>query len=172
MIFKIILTGFILRLITIPERDVTFTIYKNPPLSTANVPKDYLWENCRRAAGNRWILPPWIFDYYSFSVVIKIRLLRISIVVSWLRTACGWWLAFSYKSVTDHIILARKSFWYASAVNNFFTDDTVVQLSKGEIDLKKVRVKFSLEDMDMSEFQNGATYPQIKDYVLEHIGMI
>ncbi len=38
--------------------------------------------------------------------------------------------------------------------------------------MKKVRVKFSLEDMDMSEFQNGATYTQIKDYVLEHIGMI
>ena len=35
--------------------------------------------------------------------------------------------------------------------------------------MKKVRVKFSLEDMDMSEFQNGATYTQIKDYVLEHI---
>ena len=37
-------------------------------------------------------------------------------------------------------------------------------LSKGEIDSKKVRVEFSLEDMDMSEFQDGATYPQIKEY--------
>ena len=44
-------------------------------------------------------------------------------------------------------------------------------LSKGEIDSKKVRVEFSLEDMDMSEFQDGATYTQIKDYVLEHSGM-
>ena len=26
--------------------------------------------------------------------------------------------------------------------------------------------EFSLEDMDMSEFQDGATYPQIKEYVL------
>ena len=25
--------------------------------------------------------------------------------------------------------------------------------------------------MDMSEFQDGATYPQIKDYVLEHSGL-
>ena len=44
-------------------------------------------------------------------------------------------------------------------------------LSKGEIDSKKVRVEFSLEDMDMSEFQDGATYPQIKEYVLEHTGL-
>ena len=36
-------------------------------------------------------------------------------------------------------------------------------LSKGEIDLKKVRVEFSLEDMDMSGFQKGATYEQIKN---------
>ena len=26
-------------------------------------------------------------------------------------------------------------------------------------------------DMDMSEFQDGATYPQIKEYVLEHTGL-
>ena len=49
--------------------------------------------------------------------------------------------------------------------------ETVVLLSKGEIDSKKVRVEFSLEDMDMSEFQDGATYPQIKEYVLEHTGL-
>ena len=46
--------------------------------------------------------------------------------------------------------------------------ETVVLLSKGEVDSKKIRVEFSLEDMDMSEFQDGATYPQIKEYVLEH----
>ena len=49
--------------------------------------------------------------------------------------------------------------------------ETVVLLSKGEIDSKKIRVEFSLEDMDMSEFQDGATYPQIKEYVLEHTGL-
>ena len=48
---------------------------------------------------------------------------------------------------------------------------TVVLLSKGEVDSKKIRVEFSLEDMDMSEFQDGATYTQIKDYVLEHSGL-
>ena len=49
--------------------------------------------------------------------------------------------------------------------------ETVVLLSKGEIDSKKIRVEFSLEDMDMSEFQDGATYPQIKEYVLENTGL-
>ena len=49
--------------------------------------------------------------------------------------------------------------------------ETVVLLSKGEVDSKKIRVEFSLEDMDMSEFQDGATCTQIKDYVLEHSGL-
>ena len=49
--------------------------------------------------------------------------------------------------------------------------ETVVLLSKGEIDSKKVRVEFSLEDMDMSGFQNDATYGQIKERVLEKTGL-
>lgn len=49
--------------------------------------------------------------------------------------------------------------------------ETVVLLSKGEIDSKKVRVEFSLEDMDMSGFQKGATYEQIKANVLEKFGL-
>ena len=49
--------------------------------------------------------------------------------------------------------------------------ETVVLLSKGEIDSKKVRVEFSLEDVDMSGFQKGATYEQIKAYVLEKHGL-
>ena len=51
------------------------------------------------------------------------------------------------------------------------TAETVVLLSKGEVDSKKIRVEFSLEDMDMSGFQKGATYEQIKAYVLEHTGL-
>ena len=49
--------------------------------------------------------------------------------------------------------------------------ETVVLLSKGEIDSKKVRVEFSLEDMDTSGFQQGATYGQIKERVLEQTGL-
>jgi len=55
--------------------------------------------------------------------------------------------------------------------DNESTVETVVMLSKGEIDSKKVRVEFSLEDMDMSGFQKGATYEQIKAYVLEKFGL-
>ena len=49
--------------------------------------------------------------------------------------------------------------------------ETVVLLSKGEIDSKKVRVEFSLEDMDMSRFQKDATYSQIKERVLQQTGL-
>lgn len=63
---------------------------------------------------------------------------------------------------------------YVSEKNSRVDEDTVetvVLLSKGEIDSKKVRVEFSLENMDMSGFQKGATYPQIKEYVQEHSGL-
>ena len=64
------------------------------------------------------------------------------------------------------------------------TVETVVLLSKGAkgpvdlcsarteverrmVDSRKVKVNFSLEDMDLSEFKGKATYEQIKAYVLE-----
>lgn len=62
----------------------------------------------------------------------------------------------------------------AVAVDQFVNTvhvETVVLLSKGDIDAKRVKVEFSLEDMDMSEFQNGATYEQIKEYVLCKTGL-
>ena len=49
--------------------------------------------------------------------------------------------------------------------------ETVVLLSKGMVDSKKVKVEFSLEDMDLSEFKGKATYEQIKTYVLEQTGL-
>ena len=66
--------------------------------------------------------------------------------------------------------------------------ETVVLLSKGAKDLvdlcsarteverrmvdsRKVKVDFSLEDMDLSEFKGKATYEQIKAYVLEQTGL-
>lgn len=65
-----------------------------------------------------------------------------------------------------------KAWSYMSiSLDNEEQVETVVLLSKGEVDSKKIRVEFSLEDMDMSEFQDGATYPQIKEYVLEHTGL-
>ena len=49
--------------------------------------------------------------------------------------------------------------------------ETVVLLSKGMADNRKVKVDFSLEDMDLSEFKGKATYEQIKVYVLEQTGL-
>ena len=49
--------------------------------------------------------------------------------------------------------------------------ETVVLLSKGMVDSRKVKVDFSLEDMDLSEFRGKATYEQIKAYVLEQTGL-
>ena len=48
--------------------------------------------------------------------------------------------------------------------------ETVVQLSKGNLSSQNVRVEFSLEDMDMSGFQQGATYEQIQEWVQEKYG--
>ena len=48
--------------------------------------------------------------------------------------------------------------------------ETVVQLSKGNISTQNVRVEFSLEDMDMSGFQQGATYEQIQEWIQEKYG--
>ena len=49
--------------------------------------------------------------------------------------------------------------------------ETVVLLSKGMVDSRKVKVDFPLEDMDLSEFKGKATYEQIKAYVLEKTGL-
>lgn len=49
--------------------------------------------------------------------------------------------------------------------------ETVVLLSKGMFDSRKVKVDFSLEDMDLSEFKGKAIYEQIKAYVLEQTGL-
>ena len=49
--------------------------------------------------------------------------------------------------------------------------ETVVLLSKGMVESRKVKVDFFLEDMDLSEFKGKATYEQIKAYVLEQTGL-
>lgn len=83
--------------------------------------------------------------------------------------------AFSYRFVKTFPILSCRfeieTEMSIHAIDKRMQVETVVLLSKGEIDSKKVRVEFSLEDMDMSGFQKGATYEQIKAYVLEHTGL-
>ncbi len=48
--------------------------------------------------------------------------------------------------------------------------ETVVLLSKGNISSQNVKVEFSLEDMDMSRFQQGGTYEQSQEWVQEKYG--
>ena len=84
------------------------------------------------------------------------------------------------KTITDEqldrfLAACRPDPFYRLYLVDLFTGmrqgETVVLLSKGEIDSKKVRVEFSLEDMDMSGFQNYATYSQIKERVLQQTGL-
>lgn len=49
--------------------------------------------------------------------------------------------------------------------------ETVVLLSKGVVDSKKIAMDFSLEDMDLSGLQGKATYEKIKAYILEQTGL-
>ena len=79
-------------------------------------------------------------------------------------------LARDLRYLTKHGYKAEEAWGYDMFAWSEHVE-TVVLLSKGEVDSKKIRVEFSLEDMDMSEFQDGATYPQIKEYVLEHTGL-
>ena len=54
------------------------------------------------------------------------------------------------------------------------TVETVVLLSKGEVDkdnYRKVKVDFSLEDMDLTELRGKATYAQVKEYILNEFGL-
>ncbi|MBO4374247.1 MAG: 23S rRNA (uracil(1939)-C(5))-methyltransferase RlmD [Lachnospiraceae bacterium] len=48
--------------------------------------------------------------------------------------------------------------------------ETVVCLSKGDVKSKKIRVEFSLEDMDTDGFKKGATYNAIRDWIKEKYG--
>lgn len=43
-------------------------------------------------------------------------------------------------------------------------------LSKGDVKSQKLRVEFSLEDMDTDGFKKGATYNDIRDWIKEKYG--
>ena len=77
------------------------------------------------------------------------------------RQANGQWL----KSIKFKLPIIEEDM--SISLDNEEQVETVVLLSKGEIDSKKIRVEFSSEDMDTSGFQQGATYEQIKGRVLE-----
>ena len=103
-------------------------------------------------------------NYFSTVVFIFIAVLLLAFIIDLFSII-------STKQELDHAADQMVKQIQLSGGVNSETDETVVLLSKGEVDSKKIRVEFSLEDMDMSEFQDGATYPQIKEYVLEHTGL-
>ena len=76
----------------------------------------------------------------------------------------GQWL----KSIQFKLPIIEDNF--EMSLDNGSQIETVVQLSKGNMSSKNVKVEFSLEDMDMSGFQNGATYEQIQNWVQEKYG--
>lgn len=72
---------------------------------------------------------------------------------------------FSYTDKRQNVI---DMFPHMARINDILSIhschvEMIVLLSKEEIDSKKVRVEFSLEDMDTSGFQQGAAYGQIAD---------
>ena len=98
------------------------------------------------------------------------------------RKENGQWL----KSIEFKLPIIEKEF--TLSLDNDTQNETVVLLSKGAkgpvdlcsarieverrmVDSRKVKVDFSLEDMDLSEFKGKATYEQIKAYVLEMTGL-
>ena len=81
------------------------------------------------------------------------------------RQPNGQWL----KSIKFRLPIVEKDI--DLCLDNESHTECVIALSKGEIDSKKVRVEFSLEGIDTSGLQKGATYPEIKARVLEQTGL-
>ena len=81
------------------------------------------------------------------------------------RQPNGQWL----KSIKFRLPIVEKDI--DLCLDNESHTECVIALSKGEIDSKKVCVEFSLEGMDTSGLQKGATYPEIKARVLEQTGL-
>ncbi len=81
------------------------------------------------------------------------------------RKENGQWL----KSIEFKLPIIEKEF--TLSLDNDTQNETVVLLSKGMVDSRKVKVDFSLENMDLSEFKGKTTYEQIKAYVLEQTGL-
>ena len=81
------------------------------------------------------------------------------------RKENGQWL----KSIEFKLPIIEKEF--TLSLDNDTQNETVVLLSKGMVDSRKVKVDFSLEDMDLAEFKGKATYEQRKAYVLEQTGL-
>ena len=81
------------------------------------------------------------------------------------RQPNGQWL----KSIKFRLPIVEKDI--DLCLDNESYTECVIALYKGEIDSKKICVEFSLEGLDTSGLQKGATYPEIKARVLEQTGL-
>ena len=84
------------------------------------------------------------------------------------RKENGQWL----KSIEFKLPIIEKEF--TLGLDNNTQNETVVLLSKGMVDkdnFRKVKVDFSLEDMDLTELRGKATYAQVKEYILNEFGL-
>ena len=84
------------------------------------------------------------------------------------RKENGQWL----KSIEFKLPIIEKEF--TLSLDNDTQNETVVLLSKGVVDkdnFRKVKVDFSLEDMDLTELRGKATYAQVKEYILNEFGL-
>ena len=76
----------------------------------------------------------------------------------------GQWL----KSIKFKLPVASES--VDISLDNQNRVETVCLLSKGDVKSQKLRVEFSLEDMDTDGFKKGATYNAIRDWIKEKYG--
>ena len=84
------------------------------------------------------------------------------------RKENGQWL----KSIEFKLPIIEKEF--TLSLDKDTQTETVVLLSKGMVDkdnFRKVKVDFSLEDMDLTELRGKATYAQVKEYILNEFGL-
>ena len=85
------------------------------------------------------------------------------------RQPNGQWL----KSITFRLPIIEEDIQIpvGDGLDNDGHVETVVLLSKGEISSRRVRVDFSLENLDTTFLRGEATYEQIKAHVLEQTGL-
>lgn len=79
-----------------------------------------------------------------------------------------------YNIIMSHIWNIREKIEDNPSKPIYIHVETVVLLSKGVVDkdnFRKVRVDFSLEDMDLTELRGKATYAQVKEYIFNEFGL-
>jgi site-specific DNA recombinase len=76
----------------------------------------------------------------------------------------GQWL----KSIEFKLPIISKDMMIS--LDNGSQIETVCLLSKGDVKSQKLRVEFSLEDMDTDGFKKGATYNAVRDWIKEKYG--